>query len=136
VGGPLEGVFVIDWSVGSAAAIVTMVLADYGAEVVRIDPPGGVPRHQQPSYQAWDRGKKSVVLSLDSAEGREALDQLLSKADVFVADDPDAVAKLWPTDPADRFEQLVYLCLSSDGRVADPHALDDTLTGARLGTFP
>jgi crotonobetainyl-CoA:carnitine CoA-transferase CaiB-like acyl-CoA transferase len=105
--------------------------------VIRIDPPGGVPRHQQPSYQAWDRGKKSVVLDLEATDGRKVLDGLLSRADVFVADDPAAVAglKLGPDDLSDRYNQLVYLCLSSDGRLAELRLLDDTLTAARLGTF-
>lgn len=134
--GPLENLSVIDWSTGPAAAVVTMVLADYGADVIRLDPPEGVARHQQASYQAWDRGKKSVVLNLESAGGTRTFQRLLDRADIFVADDPSAVAgvDLSSRDLNDRYPELVYLCLSSDGPLVEQRPLDDTLIAARLGT--
>jgi crotonobetainyl-CoA:carnitine CoA-transferase CaiB-like acyl-CoA transferase len=137
VAGPLENVSVIDWSTGPAAAVVTMVLADYGADVIRIDPPHGVARHQHASYQAWDRGKKSVVLDVGSGDGRRDFERLLARADVFVADDPDAVSRLisGSDDVCAKYPHLIYLCLSSDGRLRDLRPLDDTLVAARLGTF-
>lgn len=137
VTGPLEGVSVVDWSVGPAAAIASMFLADYGADVIRVDPPGGVPRHSHTAYQAWDRGKRSVVLDLPSPEATAHLAQLLARADVFVTDQPAALRGLGPgwDDLSNRFPALIHLDLSSDGPSEPERPLDDSLIGARLGLY-
>jgi crotonobetainyl-CoA:carnitine CoA-transferase CaiB-like acyl-CoA transferase len=114
-----------------------MFLADYGADVVRVDPPGGVPRHTQTAYQAWDRGKRSVVLDLPSPDATTGLDNLLQQADVFVNDLPAALRGLgagWD-DLSDRFPGLIHLALSSDGPAEPERPLDDVLTAARLGLY-
>ena len=65
-------------------AICTLVMADYGAEVIKIEPPGGDPFRFQPAWISWNRGKKGVVLDLETPEGREQAIQLAGQADVLV----------------------------------------------------
>lgn len=135
--GPLEGVTILDWSVGPAAAIATMFLADYGADVVRIDPPGGVARHSQTAYQAWDRGKRSVILDLSTPDAATELRRLLLATDVFVSDQPTALRDLgvgWDDMP-ESFPALIQLTISSDGSSEPERSLDETLASARLGLY-
>jgi crotonobetainyl-CoA:carnitine CoA-transferase CaiB-like acyl-CoA transferase len=61
-----------------------MLLADHGAEVTRIEPPGGDPFRAQSGYRVWNRGKRSAILDLKDAAGRERLCALASRADVFI----------------------------------------------------
>ena len=58
----LAGLRVLDLSSGLAGALVSQLLADYGAEVIRVESPEGDPLRQQPAFYFWQRGKKSVVL--------------------------------------------------------------------------
>ena len=89
----LEGLKVVDLSVFLPGPYLTMALADHGAEVIKVEPPGeGDPgRHiglsDGPStvfFRNVNRGKKSVVIDLKTAEGRESLLKLCDSADVFV----------------------------------------------------
>src|SRR5215510_14256442 len=65
-------------------AICTLVMADYGAEVIKVEPPGGDPFRFQPAWISWNRGKKGIVLDLSTPEGREHAIQLASAADGLV----------------------------------------------------
>ncbi len=82
--GPCAGLTVLDFSLGMPGAICTLVMADYGAEVVKVEPPGGDPFRFQPAWISWNRGKKGIVLDLATAEGREDAIQLIGEADVLV----------------------------------------------------
>ncbi len=82
--GPCTGLTVLDFSQGMAGALCTLVLADYGAEVIKVEPPGGDPFRFQPAWISWNRGKKGIVLDLATAEGREQAMQLAAGADVLV----------------------------------------------------
>ena len=62
--GVLEGVRVLDLSWGIAGPMTAMLLADHGAQVTKIEPPGGDPFRGQLGYHVWQRGKKSAVLDL------------------------------------------------------------------------
>jgi crotonobetainyl-CoA:carnitine CoA-transferase CaiB-like acyl-CoA transferase len=66
--GALEGIRVIDFGQYIAGPLAAMLLADQGAEVIRVEPPGG-PRWDNPANATWNRGKKSVVLDLKSQDG-------------------------------------------------------------------
>ena len=82
--GPCTGLTVLDFSMGMPGAICTLVMADYGAEVIKVEPPGGDPFRFQPAWISWNRGKKGIVLDLETAEGREQAVQLAGEADVLV----------------------------------------------------
>ena len=60
-----------------------MLLADQGADVIRVDPPGG-PRWDVPGNATWNRGKRSIVLDLKQADDLAAARDLIANADVVV----------------------------------------------------
>lgn len=82
--GPLEGVVVVDAGWGMPTAVAGMLLADYGARVIKLERPGGGPDARSVTRKAWDRGKWSVECDLSDPQGRELAFDLISKADVFV----------------------------------------------------
>ena len=82
--GPCTGLTVLDFSLGMPGALCTLVMADYGAEVIKVEPPGGDPFRFQPAWISWNRGKKGIVLDLRTTEGREQAIQLAAGADVLV----------------------------------------------------
>src|SRR4029079_15871175 len=100
----LEGIKVVDLSVFLPGPYLTMALADHGAEVIKIEPPGeGDPgRHiglsDGPStvfFRNVNRGKSSVVIDLQAPDGREKLVALCETADVFIeAFRPGVVSRL------------------------------------------
>jgi len=68
--GALGGVRVIDFGQYIAGPMAAMFLADQGADVIRVEPPGG-PRFDTPANATWNRGKKSIVLDLKSKHDLE-----------------------------------------------------------------
>jgi crotonobetainyl-CoA:carnitine CoA-transferase CaiB-like acyl-CoA transferase len=84
--GILEGLRVVDCSWGTAGPQATRLLADYGADVVWVEPPGGDPlrRHAPAAASVFNRGKRSIVLDLKDATQREHAVALARRADVFV----------------------------------------------------
>jgi crotonobetainyl-CoA:carnitine CoA-transferase CaiB-like acyl-CoA transferase len=82
--GPLAGLRVLDLSNSPAGGQATQTLADFGAEVVHVEPPGGSPLRDQPSFPMIGRGKKSMVLDLHDP-GDAALARTMSLgADVLI----------------------------------------------------
>ena len=65
----LEGIRVLDLSQGMAGSISTMLLSDFGADVIKVEPPGGDPYRSFSSSFLWNRGKSSVVLDLENEDG-------------------------------------------------------------------
>src|SRR4249920_1554918 len=84
--GPLAGLRVVDCSRGTAGTRTTGILADYGADVVWVEPPGGDPYREQLAvhYSVYNRGKRSIVLDLHDSASRDHLLDLVAGADVFV----------------------------------------------------
>src|SRR5215211_5990924 len=83
--GPCDNLQVIDLSSGAAGGLATMVLADFGADVVKIEPPGGDSARGEPSAPMWLRGKRSVTVDLTEDADREKLHRLVHSADVLVS---------------------------------------------------
>jgi len=81
---PFTGLTVLDFSSGMAGSLCTLVLADFGAEVVKVEPPNGDPYRSTPAWLGWNRGKESIVLDLNTAEGRQQAQHLAARADVLV----------------------------------------------------
>ena len=71
--GALDGIRVIDFGQYVSGPLAGMLLADQGADVIRVDPPGG-PRWQTPANATWNRGKRSTVLDLKQPEDRASSD--------------------------------------------------------------
>ncbi len=82
---PLDGLRVIDLTCGPAGGIATMVLADFGANVHKIDPPGGDPFESLAAAPMWLRGKHRTTLDLKTPAGGEQLHELVRSADAVVA---------------------------------------------------
>ncbi len=80
----LEGFRILDLTTGPAGGIATMILADFGAEVLVIDPPGGDPLAGLPAAPMWRRGKRTLTLDLGDGAGLERLHELCAGADVLV----------------------------------------------------
>src|SRR5262249_47774899 len=81
--GALEGVRVIDFGQYIAGPLAAMLLGDQGADVIRIDPPGG-PRWNTPGNATWNRNKRSIALDLKRHADRETARQLVLDADVVI----------------------------------------------------
>lgn len=137
--GPLAGIKVLDLTSMVSGPMGAMMLADQGAEVIKVEPLYGEQlRHMaaphngvNPVFYSCNRGKKSLALDLKSDEGKEILKKLVSEADVFMQNfRPGAIERMGFGEPAMRKlnEKLIYLSISGFGekgpyaqsRVYDP----------------
>lgn len=127
---PLGGIKVIDlglWIAGPAAAAI---MADWGADVIKVEPKAGDPARnalasilgienfKSPAFEADNRGKRSIVLDLTAAEGKTTLDQLLSEADVFISNmRPNALERLdlSPEQLREKYPHLVIAQVTGYG---------------------
>ncbi|MBB1653136.1 MULTISPECIES: CaiB/BaiF CoA transferase family protein [Delftia] len=140
----LTGIRVLDLSSVVFGPLASQVLADYGAEVIKIEPPAGdSTRHTGPAvepgmaamFMGTNRSKKSVVLDLKQEESRQALHALLATADVFMHSmRPQKLAPLGldPETLRERYPRLVYAGLhgfGEDGPYAGMPAYDDVIQG-------
>jgi crotonobetainyl-CoA:carnitine CoA-transferase CaiB-like acyl-CoA transferase len=80
----LEGLRVLDFTQGMAGPLATMILADYGAEVIRVETTAENPPWADAPSLIWNRGKKSVALDLTSPLSDDRLTGLIRSADVLV----------------------------------------------------
>jgi crotonobetainyl-CoA:carnitine CoA-transferase CaiB-like acyl-CoA transferase len=140
VSGPLQGLKVVDLGGSVACLACTLVLAEAGAEVVMVEPPGGQQLRQKPGFRTWGRSKRSVVADLGTGAGRAVLDELLAGADVVVHSlRPSEAAPLGLDDAAlgERFPDLIAASiLGWPVNHADAEApVDDQITLARLGVL-
>ena len=90
--GKLTGITVLDLTQFLPGPMMTVMMADHGARVIKIEPPGGEPVREQAPFEngqsVWfanlNRGKQSRVLDLKSETGKAELRSLIAEADVFV----------------------------------------------------
>lgn len=142
--GPLSGVRVVDMTINVLGPVATQILGDMGAEVIKIEPPGGDPMRdsgegRSPRMSAFflnmNRNKRSVVLDLKSEAGREALLRLAETSDVLVHSmRPAAAVRLGLAygDISKRFPRLIYACATGYdpyGPLKDQPAYDDVIQG-------
>jgi crotonobetainyl-CoA:carnitine CoA-transferase CaiB-like acyl-CoA transferase len=141
---PLNGIRVIDLTTVAMGPLASQWLGDFGADVIKIESPAGDSTRQTgPSIEAGmaamflstNRNKRSVVLDLKQAEGREALARLIDGADVFLHNiRPQKLAKLGlePDAVTARNPRLIYAGLHGFGE-AGPYggrpAYDDIIQG-------
>ena len=138
VGGVLEGLEVLDLSWGIAGPMGTMLLADNGATVTRIEPPGGDPFAGQSGYTVWQRGKATARLDLlDPAQRADFLERAATADVVVESFSPGTTARLGIDHAtlAARNPRLVYCSITGYGR-GNRHSSRpgyDGLVAARTG---
>ena len=138
--GALDGFRVIDATQMISGPLATMILADQGADVIKIEPPavgdltrvlGGGQRGTSPIFTTTNRNKRSVAVNLKHPLGVELLKRLVADSDLFVQNfRPGTAERLGIGEPALRRERpdLVYVSISGFGergpyahkRVYDP----------------
>jgi crotonobetainyl-CoA:carnitine CoA-transferase CaiB-like acyl-CoA transferase len=90
-----DGIRVLDCSQGLSGPMAAMLLADFGAEVLKLEPPEGDRASALPGYVAWNRNKHRLSLDLADADERDRFEALLAGADVVVFDHgPTELARL------------------------------------------
>src|SRR3970282_1596099 len=82
--GILDGIRVLDLSSGISGPVAAMLLAEAGADVIKVEPRAGGPGRAAPGFRTWNRSKRGIALDLGKAADREALENLLEGADVLV----------------------------------------------------
>jgi crotonobetainyl-CoA:carnitine CoA-transferase CaiB-like acyl-CoA transferase len=124
---PLDGVLVVGLEVAVSAPLCTRQLADLGARVIKVETPDGgdFARYYDnalpgtSSYFGWaNRGKESVALDLKTEHGRDVLERLLTRADVFVQNlAPGAATRMGldATSLVERHPRLVAVDISGYG---------------------
>ncbi len=123
---PLQGIRVLDWTAWQAGPVATALLADMGAEVIKIEPPEGEPGRGMLKmygaelplnfyYQNQNRGKKGIVLNLATKKGKEVLYDLVKKSDVFVTNFRESVTNRLKVDynTLKKYNPKLIYCLSS-----------------------
>jgi crotonobetainyl-CoA:carnitine CoA-transferase CaiB-like acyl-CoA transferase len=138
--GPLEGLRVVDFSNSPAGAQATQTLADFGAEVVHVEPVGGSPLRSMPGYPFLARGKKSIVLDLHHTADVGVARDLALGADVLVETFRPGVMERFGLGFGDletENPRLVYGSITAFGRTG-PYAATkgyEALVMARLGAL-
>ena len=116
---PLDGIRVAEFTHMVMGPTCGMILADLGAEVIKVEPPGGDRTRNLPGlgigfFRTFNRNKKSVVLDIHAPEGHARALELIAKSDVVVENfRPGLMEKAGLDYPAlrERFPRLVYASL-------------------------
>ncbi|OXS35041.1 CaiB/BaiF CoA transferase family protein [Streptomyces sp. XY006] len=140
VHGPLAGVRVVELAGIGPGPFAAMLLADLGADVVRVDRPGGPGLGIDPAYDVTNRNKRSVVVDLKAPDGPDRVLDLAARADVLVEGYRPGVAERLGVGPGNchaRNPRLVYGRMTGwgqDGPLA-PHAGHDIAYLAPTGAL-
>ena len=144
--GPLQGVKVIEMGVWVAGPAATGLMADWGADVIKVEPPAGDPQRfvfgalgvadqkGVPPFEIDNRGKRSVVLDLRNDDDLQKMFALLEEADVFVSNvRPAGLARMGldPESLTKRFPRLIYGQLTGYGTTGP----DVDKAGYDIGAF-
>jgi crotonobetainyl-CoA:carnitine CoA-transferase CaiB-like acyl-CoA transferase len=145
-GGPLEGIRIIDMTSVVVGPLATQIMADYGADVIKVEAPGGdivrtlagrgVTPHMSGKFLHLNRNKRSLVLDLKKPGAREALMKLVAGADVLIWNmRPGAMArlKLAYEDVRAVNPRIIYCGMfgfGQEGRYRDKPAYDSIIQGA------
>ena len=137
--GALDGLRVIDFGQYMAGPLAAMMLADHGADVIRVDPPAG-PAWDTPANAVWNRGKRRISLDLKTASGRRTAQELIASADIVVENFRPGVMDrlgLGAEESTNANDRLIYLSLpgfaSDDERATVPGW--EGVVSAGVGTY-
>ena len=134
---PFDGLRIIDLSEEIAGPYAAMLLAEQGADVVKIELAGGDPGRRMPGFAVWNRSKTGALCDFDSESDRSEVERLLSLADVLVTSwipggAPDGME---PEQVLSRHPRLIHLWMPPYG-AKGPEANgfpDDALVAAAAG---
>jgi len=145
-GGPLEGVRVIDLTSVVVGPLCTQILADHGAEVIKVESKAGdlvrvmngksVTPGMGAKFLHLNRNKRSIVLDLKAADGYAALAKLLERADVMIWNNrPPSMARMkLAYEDVRRINPKIIYCgmfgFGQDGRYRDKPAYDTIIQGS------
>ncbi|MEU9734778.1 CoA transferase [Streptomyces sp. NPDC048002] len=138
--GALSGVRVIDFGQYIAGPLVAQMLADYGADVIRVDPPGG-PMWKSNANAYLQRGKRSIVLDLKQEPDLDIARRLVASADVVIENFRPGVMDrlgLGSQELLERHPELVYCSIpgfASDDPRARVYA-NEGVVAAAAGLYP
>ncbi len=149
---PLEGVRVLEVASWLAAPSCAALMADMGAEVIKVEPPGGDayrrmfdaltgPDFVHPSYQFDNRGKRGVCVNLEAKEGQALVHRLAARADVFITNLTMARLERYGLTDADVHAlspSTIYTVLSgfgTKGPDSERQAFDQSAFWARSGAM-
>jgi len=125
--GPLDGIRIIDLTQMISGPMATMILADQGADVIKVEPlgigdltraMGGRKRGMSPTFAVANRNKRSIVLNLKEPRGVEVLKRMVATADVVVQNfRPGAVERMGIgyDDLVQNKPNLIYVSISGFG---------------------
>ena len=82
--GALRGIRVVEFGQYIPGPLLGMLLAEQGADVIKVERPGGDPARSEPAFATWNRSKRSVELDLKSPDGLEQAQELINWADVLI----------------------------------------------------
>jgi len=144
-GGPLDGIRVVDLTTVVVGPTATLFLADYGAEIIKVEAPGGdllrtlggrsKSGQLSGKFTHFNRNKRSIVLDLKQEQAQAALHKLLATADVFIANiRPAALERLGlgPDSLRKAHPKLIVCNLMGFGRAGryrDRPAYDSIIQG-------
>jgi crotonobetainyl-CoA:carnitine CoA-transferase CaiB-like acyl-CoA transferase len=135
-----DGLRVVELSQGMAGPLVGQLLSDNGADVVKIEPPGGDWARSMPGFVVWNRGKQSVTLDLADPVAREAALALIDDADVLVESVRGGTARalgLTTLELRARNARLVHCTITGFGPAERWERLPayEGIVAARIGRF-
>lgn len=134
-GGALAGVRIIECAQDIAAPYAAMLLAEQGAEVLKLEPPGSDRARRLPGFHVWNRSKRSRIVDVGSAAGCAELAQLCAAADVLISDWSPHQEPLRYAALAEHNQQLIHCWMPPHGVCGDAaaDAPNDDLVAARSG---
>jgi len=113
-----DGITVLDFTRGMPGGIATMVMSDFGAEVIKVEAPSDEKFRESPGAIQWNRGKKSIILDLKTPQGREKAHKLARLSDVVIESFRPGVTRRLGIDYANlgaNHPELVYASLTGFG---------------------
>src|SRR5580692_141072 len=136
-----RGIRILDCTQGLAGPLASMLMGDFGAQVLKIEPPQGDRAKDEPGYLTWNRNKQRLTLDLTKDEDRAWFEKLLAAADIAVFDHtPGKLAALGLTADilTEHYPRLVHLWMppfGTSGRWSELPAHHSTLTGLTGSAF-
>ena len=135
--GVLEGYRILEFGEYIAPMVLGMLLADQGAEIIKIEPPDGSRLRGSAPFAVWNRSKKSLVLDAAGDDAAVALDRLAATADIVISDSENSspgrtAAELQRANP-----RLITVCLPAFGSDHPDTALPphETIVAAATGIY-